>query len=201
MRRPASARPTSPRPSRRAPALLPLATALSLAVAGPAPAARAERLPPATAAVIDYQRIFQDAKAARAIGDQVDARRRLYQEEIARQEQRLHEADKELARQRTVLSAEAYAERRRDFEAQVAEIQRKVQERRRQLDQAKAAALNEVRAAVIEVIGELADTRGFNLVLPTSGLLLFSPQIDLTAEVLRRLDEKLPTVKVPERVD
>lgn len=201
MRRPASARPTSPRPSRWSPALLPLAAALSLAVAGPVPAARAERLPPATAAVIDYQRIFQDAKAARAIGDQVDARRRLYQEEIARQEQRLHEADKELARQRTVLSAEAYAERRRDFEAQVAEIQRTVQERRRQLDQAKAAALNEVRAAVIEVIGELADTRGFNLVLPTSGLLLFSPQIDLTAEVLRRLDEKLPTVKVPERVD
>ena len=76
-----------------------------------------------------------------------------------------------------------------------------VQERRRQLDQAKALALNEVRSAVIEIVGELADIRGFNLVLPTSGLLLFSPQIDLTEEVLRRLDARLPNVKVPERVD
>ena len=41
------------------------------------------------------------------------------------------------------------------------------QERRRQLDQAAAAALNEVRAAMIEVVGELAEARGFNLVLPT----------------------------------
>ena len=70
-----------------------------------------------------------------------------------------------------------------------------------QLDQAAAAALNEVRTAMIEVVGELADSRGFNLVLPSSGLLLFSPKIDLTDEVLGRLDKKLPNVKVPEKVE
>ena len=48
---------------------------------------------------------------------------------------------------------------------------------------------------------ELAEARGFNLVLPTSGLLLFSPSIDLTSETLARLDEKLPNVKVPEKAD
>ncbi len=165
------------------------------------PAAAAKRLPPATAAVIDYQRVFKDAKAARAIGDQVDARRQLYQEEIAREEQRLHEADKQLSEQRSVLSPEAYAERRREFERQVAEVQRKVQERRRQLDQAKAIALNEVRSAMIEIVAKLSDARGFNLVLPTSGVLLFAPQIDLTEEVIGQLDAELPSVKVPERVD
>ena len=41
---------------------------------------------------------------------------------------------------------------------------------------------------MIEVVGELADARGFNLVLPSSGLLLFSPEIDLTDEVMARLD-------------
>lgn len=172
---------------------------LALAPGGPA---RAQgHLPPATVAVVDYQRIFKDATAARAIADQVDARRRLYQDEIAKQEQRLYEADKELAQQRGALAPEAYADKRRGFEGQVAEVQRMVQERRRQLDQAKAVALNEVRSAMLEVLGELADLRGFNLVLPTSGLLLFSPQIDLTEEVLRRLDARLPNVKVPERVD
>lgn len=172
-----------------------------LAGSSAAPAIAQSRLPPTTAAVLDYQRIFKDAKAARAITDQVEARRRLYQEEIAREEQRLHEGDKELAQQRAVLAPEAYAEKRRDFESQVAEVQRMVQERRRQLDQAKAAALNEVRAAMIQVVGELAEVRGFNLVLPTSGLVLFSPQIDLTDEILKRLDAKLPNVKVPERVE
>jgi Skp family chaperone for outer membrane proteins len=178
-----------------------LAGVLALGLGLAPPLAAQQRLPSAVAAVIDYQRIFKDAKAARAITDQVESRRRMYQEEIAKEEQRLHEADKELARQRSVLTPEAYAERRRDFETQVVEVQRMVQERRRQLDQAKAVALNEVRSAVIEIVGELSDVRGFNLVLPTSGVLLFSPQIDLTNEVLSRLDARLPNVKVPERVD
>lgn len=195
------------RTGRRAPGrwLCLAAGALLLAVApwaartaeGQAPA----RLPPATAAVVDVQRIFKDASAARAISDQVEARRRLYQEEIAKEEQRLHDSDKDIARQRTTLTPDAYADMRRNFESQVAEVQRKVQERRRQLDQAKAVALNEVREAMIDVARTLAEERGFNLLLPSSGLVLFSPQIDLTDDILARLDQKLPNVKVPEKVD
>lgn len=165
------------------------------------PVVAQDTLPPAVAAVIDYQRILRDARAARAIRDQVEARRKLYQDEIAKEEQRLHEADKELARQRSVLSADAFADQRSEFESDVAGVQRMAQERRRQLDQAAAAALSEVRTAMIQVVGELADSRGFNLVLPSSGLLVFSPKIDLTDEVLGRLDKKLPNVKVPEKLE
>jgi outer membrane protein len=159
------------------------------------------RLPPTVAAVIDYQRILRDAKAARSIRDQVESRRQLYQDEIANEEQRLHEVDKELATQRNILSAEAFAQKREAFEVEVAAVQRMAQERRRQLDQVAAAAVNEVRTAMIQVVAELADTRGFNLVLPTSGLLLFSPKIDLTADAMTQLDAKLPNVTVPDKVD
>ena len=161
------------------------------------PAPAQEKLPAAVVAVIDYQRILREAKAARAIRDQVESRRSSTRTRSPREEQRLHEADKELARQRGILSAEAFSERRSAFEAEVAAVQRMVQERRRQLDQVAAASLNEVRSAMIEVVGELSDARGFNLVLPTSGLLLFSPKIDLTDEVLARLDQKLPNIRVP----
>lgn len=173
--------------------------AFMLTVAVPASAQR--KLPPTVAAVIDYQRILRDAKAARSIRNQVESRRKLYQDEIAREEQRLHEVDRELASQRNVLSAEAFAQKRSAFEVEVAAVQRMAQERRRQLDQVAAAALNEVRTAMIEVVGELADDRGFNLVLPSSGLLLFSPEIDLTADAMAQLDVKLPDVMVPDKVD
>ena len=97
-------------------------------------------LPPTVAAVIDYQQILRDSRAARAIRDQVESRRRMYQEQIAEEEQRLHEADKDLASQRAVLSPEDFAERRATFEGRVAEVQRMAQERRRQLDQVASAA-------------------------------------------------------------
>ena len=159
-----------------------------------------EQLPPAVAAVIDYQRVLREAKAAKSIRDQLDTKRKLYQDQIAKEEQKLNDADKELAKQRAVLSAEAFKGKREDFQKKVASVQRMVQERRRSLDQVSAAAYNQVRNAIIEIVSDLSAERGFNLVLPSSTVLLFSPKVDLTEDVLKRLDGKLPNVKVPEQV-
>ena len=158
--------------------------------------AAAQKLPTTVAAVIDYQRILRDAAAARSIREQIEARRKVYQEEISKEEQRLHEADKEFARQRSVLSPEAFAEKRREFEEDVAEVQRMVQERRRELDRMSAAALNEVKEALIEIVTSIAEERGFNLVLPSSEVLFFSRSLDLTEEVLAKLDARLPQVRL-----
>jgi Skp family chaperone for outer membrane proteins len=184
--------------ARRA-ALASLAAALLL-LAGPDDAP-AQKLPATIAAVIDYQRILRDAAAARSIREQIEARRKTYQEEISQQEQRLHEADKEFARQRSLLTPEAFAEKRREFEQEVAEVQRLVQERRRALDNASAQALDEVKTALIEVVTSIAEERGFNLVLPSSEVLFFSRRIDVTDEVLVKLDARLPDVPVPPATD
>jgi outer membrane protein len=158
--------------------------------------AAAQKLPTTVAAVIDYQRILRDAAAARSIREQIEARRKAYQEEISKEEQRLHAADKEFAKQRSVLSPEAFAEKRREFEQDVAEVQRMVQNRRRELDRMSAAALNEVKEALIEIVTSIAEDRGFNLVLPSSELLFFSRSLDLTEEVLAKLDARLPQVRL-----
>jgi len=163
--------------------------------------AQAQQLPPAVVAVIDYQRILRDSAAARSIREQVEARRNAYQEEINKQEQRLHEADKEVARQRSLLTAEAFAEKRRQYEQDVAQVQKMVQDRRRELDSVSAGALNEVKKALIAVVTGIADERGFNIVLPTSDVLFFARKIDLTDEVLAKLDESLPDVRVPKATE
>ena len=187
----------------RTPRRLLAALLLALAVAGvgaPGPA-RAQQLPATVAAVIDYQRVLREAAAARSIREQIEGQRKAYQEEISREEQRLHEADKAFAKQRSVLTPEAFAEKRRAFEQEVVEVQRMVQERRRALDEVSAQALNEVKKALIEVVTSIADERGFNLVLPSSEVLFFSRRIDLTEEVLAKLDARLPDVRVSQATD
>lgn len=176
------------------------APAQKAAPAAPAPAATpAGPLPPVVAAIIDYTKVMRESKAAKGIRDQVESRRKLYQEQIAKEEQRLDGVQKDLAKQRGVLSAEAFGKKRDDFQKQVLGVQRMVQERRRQLDQVSAAAYNQVKSAMVQIATDLSATRGFNVVLPSSTVLLYSPQIDLTDEVIRRVDAKLPSVKVPEK--
>jgi Skp family chaperone for outer membrane proteins len=165
---------------------------------GPARMPRAQQLPPAVAAVIDYQRILRDAAAARSIREQIESRRKDYQDEISEQEHRLYEADKAFTKQRSLLTPEAFADKRRAFEEDVGEVQRLVQERRRELDRVAEVALNEVKTALIEIVTGIAEERGFNLVLPSSEVLFFARKIDLTEEVLAKLDAMLPDVTVSE---
>jgi Skp family chaperone for outer membrane proteins len=185
------------------PAESPLAQAAKAPAAKTAPAAPSapgEPLPPVVAAIIDYNKVMRESKAAKGIRDQIETRRKLYQDQIAKEEQKLDGVQKELAKQRGVLSTEAFGKKRDDFQKQVLGVQRMVQERRRQLDQVSAAAYNQVKSAMVQIATDLSTVRGFNVVLPSSTVLLYSPQIDLTDEVIRRVDAKLPSVKVPEKV-
>jgi Skp family chaperone for outer membrane proteins len=98
----------------------------------------AEATPPARIAILEFQRILRDSAAATDIKVQVDQRRQVYQNEITRQEQELREAEQELIRQATILAPEALTQKRREFEARVAEVQKGMQTRKRELDQAYA---------------------------------------------------------------
>jgi outer membrane protein len=179
-----------------------LATLVALATLWGSPGQPgAQQLPTTVAAVIDYQQVLRDASAARSIREQIEVRRKAYQEEISAQEGRLREAEQALAKQRSLLAPEAFAEKRREFEKEVAEVQRLVQERRRELDRISAVALNEVKQALIEIVTALAEERGFNLVLPSSEVLFFARRIDLTEEVMAELDARLPKVDVPTTVN
>lgn len=158
-------------------------------------AVRAELAPPVIA-VVDVQYLLQESAAARDIHRQLEAQREIYQNEIAEQEDKLRAAEEELARQRTILSREAFIERRREFEKQVAEVQRQVQSRKRALDQAFNEAMNELRSNLLQVVAEIAQEEGATLVLAKSQVVLVEKSLDLTEEVMESLDRKLPKIAV-----
>lgn len=160
-----------------------------------------EQLPGTVTAVVDYQRVLQEAAASQSIAEQMTVRRKAYQDEIGKEEQRLYEAEKALADQRTVLSDDAQKTKQAEFEAEVAAVRELTKKRLQQLEEVSAEAVKHVERALFEVLTALAEERGLNLVLPTSQVLFFSRQIDLTDEVLARLDATLSEVPVADRVD
>ncbi len=147
-------------------------------------------------AVVDVQGIMRAAKAAQAIHEQIDGRRSTYQEEVAAEEKRLRAAEQDLAQQRAVLAPDAYQIKAREFQAKVAEVQRQVQMRKRELDEAFARAMNEVRKSLVSVVAEIAEQRGIKLVLFKSQIVIAEKSLDVSDETLQRLNERLPTVKV-----
>lgn len=177
----------------RLPALM--LAALMPAAQMTAPAAAQQAVSPVVA-VIDIQAVLRDSAASRAIRSQIEKQWESYKQEITRQENELRAAEKELARQETLLAPEALRERRRSFEQRSGELQRNVQNRKRQLDGAFRKAMNTVQKSLGEVIEEVAKENGIKLVFLRSNLVFAVPDFDITKEIVERLNARLPSVSV-----
>lgn len=170
------------------------AFALAATLAGPAVG---QGLPETVVAVIDFQQLERDALAAKNIREQVEVYRTRYAAVISEEEEQLRREEQELKRQRAILSPEAFAQRRREFEDSVAGLQRQVQNRTRRLERSIEAALGTVNQVLGPIIKGLSSEFGFTIVLDKRQVRYIDDRFDITPVVLQRLDERLPEVSVP----
>jgi Skp family chaperone for outer membrane proteins len=147
-------------------------------------------------AVIDINLIIRDALAFNAIREQISKYRKIFQAEIQKEEEALRNANQELARQRTLLSAEAFSEKRKDFEKRVAGVQRLVQQRKQNLDRSQGAAMGKIQKRLNEIVTVFALEQDISLILRKDQTILAAKGLRATKVVLDRLNAAMPTIKV-----
>ncbi len=147
-------------------------------------------------AIIDVNEIRRKAKVVQNIRDQINKYRKIFQNEIKKDEEKLRKANQELSRQRAILSPEAFAEERRKFEQRLVEVQRKVQERRRSLDRAFNTSMRAVENKLSVIVTGIAKIKNLSLILRRDQTVLASEALSITNDALAIIDKKMPTYKV-----
>ncbi|MBO6559218.1 MAG: OmpH family outer membrane protein [Nisaea sp.] len=161
-----------------------------------APAGAVNKIEPVSVAVVDAQLIMRQSDAAKMIREQVEARRKIYEKEYQQREAEVREAEKALPQQRAILANDVFQARLREHQEKVASLQRDGQSMKRQLDQAFGRANGKVREAMIDIVAEVAKEANVGLVLFKNQIFLGDRKIDLTEEVMVRLNKRLPKVDV-----
>ena len=146
--------------------------------------------------VVDVQMILRNSKASKSVRPQVEKLRKAYQDSVREREAELRKASQELQRQRAILSPQAFAKRRGAYEERARKAQVDFQNRKRRLDDAYSTAMRAVHRSMVIAAAKIAEEREFDVVLPKSLVLLADQKLDITTEVLRRVDETLPSIKV-----
>jgi outer membrane protein len=162
----------------------------------PPPLPPGQQLPPAVVGIVDLQIILRESSAAKSVREQVDAKRNSYQGEIQKRETDLRTAQQTLEQQAPVLSPDALNTRRQQFQTQAMDAQRFVDARLRQLEEAFNESMKQVEAATAQVLAEIAQARGINLVVPRQGVFLSANELDITSEVLGQVERKISRVNV-----
>ena len=102
--------------------------------------------------------------------------------------------DQALVRQRAVLSAETFVAKRMELQEQANRLQQEFVSHQKEMEELFGRGIGQVRKALAEVVKEIADERGISLILLKATIVLANRELDITEEVLRHLDERLPSV-------
>lgn len=181
------------RPLYRSASLLGIVSAMILA--GASSIAAAQDKPPAIG-IVDVQKVLRDSQASKSLRPQIEKLRKEYQVSVRKREAELRKASQELQRQRAILSPQAFAKRRNAYEEQARKAQIDFQQRKRQLDNAYGGAMRVIQKSMVVAAAKVAEERNFVIVLPKSLVLLADQKLDITGEILRRIDKSLPSVEL-----
>jgi len=182
--------PTTPRPAPAQPRAQP---------AAPAAPALSTELPPKGTPVVffDVDAVMRTSTAMQNINTQAERQRNALQADATRQEGELRKAEEELANQRNVLSVDAFTQRRRDFENRVGTVQQQLQTRRRNLEQNYSDSAARVQQALTESVIEVMNEQEYQMVIPNTFIFVARSALDISGEVARRLNRRMPTASMP----
>ena len=147
-------------------------------------------------AIIDVQRILEESLAAQSVQKQLEAQRAKFQTEISGEETGLRQNEQELAKSRDSVTPDIYAEKEQQLRQRFLKVERRVQIRRKALDQAFTDSMSTVKKSLLDIVSVIAKERGANMVLIKQQALWSDAKMDITDEVLARLNKSLPQVQV-----
>ena len=147
-------------------------------------------------AVLDVQQVLRRAAAAKGIREVMEARRNKFEKEISEERLQLQGEENQLRKQSTILSPEAMSNKRRVLENKVSDLRRKAEQKRGILNRAFNGATRQLRQEIAKVLADLMKERNITITLARKAVLVFDQRLNVTEEVLKRLDKNLPNVKI-----
>ena len=146
-------------------------------------------------AVVDTQKILRSAIAVKGLVKQRDAVVKRFRAEAVREQNRLRRAYAQLDRQCAARSIQWCRRERIKLSDQVNQIRRLNQIRRQQVARSWQASVAKVLNEIGTVVKAMSIERGLTLVMLRRNLVHYSPEYDITDEVLKRLNKAMPKLK------
>jgi Skp family chaperone for outer membrane proteins len=147
-------------------------------------------------AIVDTKLILEKAKAAIGAREQLGRIRATLQTSAREHQDEVNRLGQELARDRAMLSQDAFQQRMRDVMQKRNDYQRQLQEQQEKLEAASRTAAQKIETVVGEIVDEFKKERQYGLVVLRSATMGTPSVPDITQDVLGRLDRRLPRVDV-----
>ena len=153
-------------------------------------------LEPVSLAVVDFRGVLAKSEAARNIRSAVDEKRQELRKYFLKVENSLRDEQKDLSKKRSIMTAEAFEQRARNLKEKAQSAQKLAQTSNQKLKKSFDQAMDKVQKELLRIVAEVAEESGVGVVLFRSAIVIAVKKLDISKEVLQRLNKKLPEVEV-----
>ena len=170
-----------------------LAGVAMLVTAGTAMAQSAQT---ANVIIVDASEIMRSSLAGQDLTRQIETQTAELEAERDRTGQELQADEQELVRQQGLLSAEAFEERRIALVQKMNQSQNDLRDKARRFQIGIQRAEAEMQRQLNPIYQDLMNKHGANLILDRRLIVMPGPGLDVTNEVVDRLNQELPSIRL-----
>ncbi len=153
-----------------------------------------------SAVVLDLDAVFRNAVSVLSLRDKLREREETVLATLSDREENLFAENRDLQAQRDVLSEEVFTEQAADIQKRAQELNESADQYSGELERTLREGLEEVQTLALSLAEEIAAERGADAVLSKDTLFLLTADLEITAEVLEKLNVALSVTQAEQKL-
>lgn len=145
-------------------------------------------------AVVDMKQIEDGAHVMKHLKEKILHAGSQLEKSVSSETERMEKKVADLQRISSTLSAEAAEKKRSELQKEFVSVQGSLQEREKEIGEAKMKSLELVNDKVSQIATDIAKKNGYNSVLTAAFLVYYDSSLDITKDVLSVLNKEMKTV-------
>ena len=146
--------------------------------------------------VIDINKILSDSDAAITAAEQIEEIAIEIENEIKLSDDEIIKEQNSLIESQSIMAPEAFESKRNEYENKVQKYNNVRQSKLMKIDELIAVSRNEILSAIKPILEDISNEKGITIILEKTSIMLNAEKMDITNEVLKKLNKSLPTIKV-----
>ncbi len=156
----------------------------------------AENYPNTSIGVLDLNRVLLDAKAAKNAAEEIDKIAKIIEDELKNSDEKMIKEQNKLIEAQSIMAPEAFELKRKEYEEKVQNYNIERQNKLISVDKLVETSRNEILNNLKPILEEMSETKGITVILEKGTVLLNAETMDITDEVIKKLNKDLPKIEV-----
>tara|TARA_B100000575_G_C23056634_1_gene608297 strand:+ start:180 stop:731 length:552 start_codon:yes stop_codon:yes gene_type:complete len=156
----------------------------------------ADNYPNTSIGVLDLNRVLLDAKAAKDAAEEIDKIAKDIENELINSDENIIKEQNKLVEAQSIMAPEAFELKRKEYDEKVQNYNIERQKKLMSVEKLIESSRNEILNELKPILEEISDSKGITVILEKGTVLLNAETMDITNEVIKSLNKRLPKIEV-----